>query len=145
MARLPSEIPITARVRIPAREITLSYARSGGPGGQHVNKTATKVLLRWNVPASAALDEDTRARLIARLGSRLTEEGDLLVTSERHRDQSRNVDDAVAKLVTLLRAALRRPKRRRATRPTAGSRERRLQSKKQRGALKRDRRPPASE
>ena len=145
MARLPSELEVTDRIRIPAHEIDLSYARSGGPGGQHVNKTSTKVLLRWNLPASGALPDEERARLVEKLATRLTEEGDLLVTSERHRDQSSNVEDALAKFVELLRAALRRPKRRRKTKPTASSKRKRLEGKRRRSDIKRRRQRPGGD
>ncbi len=145
MPRLPATIDVSDRVRIPAHEVELSYARSGGPGGQHVNKTSSKVLLRWNPTTSEALSEEDRQRLVAKLASRLTEEGDLLITSERNREQSRNVDDAVAKLVDVVRAALKRERKRRKTKPTRASQQRRLDSKKRRGETKRGRRRPSSE
>lgn len=143
MSRLPAEIRITRRLVIPASEIELSYARSGGPGGQHVNRTATKVQLRWNLPASAAPTDADRARLAERLASRLTKDGDVLVSSERHRDQGRNVEDALERFVALLKRALARPRPRKKTRPTKASRERRLDEKRRRGATKRDRRRPS--
>jgi len=142
MARLPAEIRITHRVRIPASEVELSYARSGGPGGQHVNKTASKVQLRWNARTSAALSDADRELLETRLGSRLTKDGELIVASERHRDQSRNVEDAVARFAELVRRAIRRPTVRKKTRPSAASRERRLEDKRRRAQRKRQRRTP---
>jgi ribosome-associated protein len=142
MARLPSEIKITNRVRIPESEVELSYARSGGPGGQNVNKTATKVQLRWNPRSSTALSAEDLALLETRLASRLTKDGELLVSSERYRDQGRNVDDAVERLVHLVRRAIRRPTPRKKTRPTKASRERRLAGKRRRSELKRQRREP---
>jgi len=145
MPRLPAHIEVTERVRIPAHEVELSYARSGGPGGQHVNKTSSKVLLRWSPASSGALDEDERARVLTKLASRLTEEGELLLTSERHREQSRNVEDVVARLAAVVRAALERPRARRKTRPTTASKQRRLAAKRQRGDTKRKRRPPSAE
>jgi len=145
MSRLPATLDVSAHLRIPAQEVELTYARSGGPGGQHVNKTSSKVLLRWNVNTSAAPREPDRVRLLERLASRLTQEGDLLVTSERHREQSRNVDDAVAKFIEVLRAALRRPRARRATKPTKASQRRRLEGKRRRSEAKRGRRRPTSE
>jgi ribosome-associated protein len=145
MSRLPAIIEVNERVRIPAHEVALSYARSGGPGGQHVNKTSSKVLLRWSPATSTALGEDDRARILAKLASRLTEEGELLLTSERHREQSRNVEDAVARLVEVVREALKRPRKRRATKPTGASKRRRLDTKRQRGDTKRQRQRPSSE
>jgi len=140
MPRLPPEIRITERVRISSAEIELSYARSGGPGGQHVNKTSSKVLLRWNLTTSQALRDEDRAWLGERLATRLTEDGDLLVTSDKHRDQGRNVDDAVTRFAELLREALRRPKPRRKTKPSRSSQRKRMDEKRRRGDLKRQRR-----
>ena len=145
MPRLPNEIRITARVRVYPHEVGLSYARSGGPGGQHVNKTSTKVLLRWNLETTAALTEEQRARVRQKLASRLTEDGELLVTSERYRDQSRNVDDAVAKFAALLRDALHVPRKRKATKPTRASQKRRMDAKRRRGDIKKQRRRPGSD
>lgn len=140
MSRLPSHLEISARVRIPASELRLSYARSGGPGGQHVNKTESKVLVRWSVLRSEALGEHDRAWLLERLAPALTREGDLLVSSDRHRDQGRNVQDALGRLAERVRSALRRPRKRAKTKPSAGARARRLDGKRKRGALKRQRR-----
>lgn len=142
MPRLPAEIRVTRRVRVFPHEVALSYARSGGPGGQHVNKTSTKVLLRWNLETTAALTEEQRERVRAKLAHRLTEDGELLVTSEAYRDQSRNVDDAVAKFAAILRDALHVPRPRKATKPTKASKRRRLDAKRRRGDIKRRRRPP---
>lgn len=145
MARLPSEIRITERLRIPAGEIGLSYARSGGPGGQHVNKTSSKVLLRWNLTRSTAPSDFERARLEESLASRLTEDGDLLLTSERHREQSRNVEDVLARFTEMLRKGLERPKPRKNTRPSRRQKQRRLDDKRRRGDIKRQRRPGSGE
>jgi ribosome-associated protein len=140
VSRLPTEIVVTDRVRVPGREIALSYARSGGPGGQHVNRTESKVLLRWNPFASAALNDVDRALLRERLGPRLTGDGDLLITSETHRDQSRNVADALERFVRLVRDAIRRPTPRKKTKPSRGARERRLEAKKRTSGRKESRR-----
>jgi ribosome-associated protein len=142
MARLPDELVVNDRVRIPARELDLSYARSGGPGGQHVNKTETKVVLRWRAAETEALDDADRAWVLRRLASRLTTEGELVVTSETHRDQRRNVEDALDRMAALVREALHRPKRRKKTRPSRAARQRRLDEKKRRGERKRERRKP---
>jgi ribosome-associated protein len=140
VSRLPAEIVVTERVRVPARELALSYARSGGPGGQHVNRTESKVLLRWAPFVSVALDDVDRALLRQRLGPRLTADGELLVTSETHRDQSRNVDDAVERFARLVRDAIRRPTPRKRTKPSRASRERRLDAKRHRSSRKASRR-----
>jgi len=142
MPRLPPIVEVSDRVRIPSAEIELSYARSGGPGGQHVNKTASKVLLRWNVRDSAALRDEDRARLEEKLAPRLTESGDLVLTSNTHREQGRNVDEVVARLVTLLKEALHRPRPRKKTRPSRAARQRRMDEKRKRGDLKQQRRRP---
>jgi ribosome-associated protein len=142
VSRLPSVVEVTGRVRIPASELSLSFARSGGPGGQHVNRTATKVQLRWNLRASAALSEGDRAWLEGRLAARLTVEGDLIVASERHRDQRRNVEDALERFRETLRRALARPRPSKRTKPARVARERRLEEKKRRARTKRDRRTP---
>jgi ribosome-associated protein len=141
MARVPAEIRVSESVRVPGSEIALSYARSGGPGGQHVNRTSSKVLLRWSLDASRALTVEQVDRLRTRLASRLTAEGDLLLTSDRHRDQARNVADVLERFVRVLREGLRRPRVRKATRPTRASQERRLVAKRRRSERKRDRRP----
>jgi ribosome-associated protein len=145
MARLPSRIVVPGGIEIPASEITLSYARSGGPGGQHVNRTSTKVLLRWNPGQSRALGDVQRERVLKRLGHRLTKDGDLLLTSERYRDQSRNVVDAVERLRALVARALKPPKTRKQTRPSRASRERRLSAKRQVSEQKRSRRSAPDE
>jgi ribosome-associated protein len=140
VSRVPTEIRITERVRVPGAEVSLSFARSGGPGGQHVNRTETKVLLRWNAIASGALTPEDRSWLLQRLGSRLTSEGELLITSETHRDQRQNVEEALRRFADVVRAAIHRPVPRKKTRPSRGSKERRLSAKRRRGGIKRDRR-----
>ena len=131
---------VTAELAIPARELRVTFSRSGGPGGQNVNKVETKVQLRWNPAGSAALSDADRSWLLRRLGGVLTADGDLLVTSNRTRDQARNREDAEDKLAEMLRAALRRPKRRRATRPSQAALQRRIDEKKARSRLKQARR-----
>lgn len=145
VAGVMSHLVVNSRLTIPAAELQISFARSGGPGGQNVNKVATKVELRWNPAASAVLSDRDRAWLQERLGSRLTAAGELLITSSKTRDQAKNRDDARAKMAAIIRTALQRPKIRRQTRPSRGSVERRLQDKKQRSERKRSRRPPHEE
>jgi ribosome-associated protein len=133
-------VVVTPRLTIPAAEIAVAFTRSGGPGGQNVNKVASKVELRWHPAYSAALDERDRAWLLTRLGGRLAADGALIVTSTHTRDQHKNRDDAMSKLALIVRAALERPKLRRATRPTRASKARRVAAKRHRSEIKRGRR-----
>lgn len=126
--------------RIPADEVEELASRSSGPGGQHVNTSATRVSLRWDISTSRGLDERTRARLLDKLGSRLSRAGVLVVHADRHRSRRRNLEDAHARLFELVRAALHQAPPRRPTGPTRGSKKRRIEQKRQRGALKRLRR-----
>ncbi len=131
---------VNHRIRIPLSEFEFSYARSSGPGGQNVNKVSSKAQLRWPVLSSPSLPPDVRARLISRFSSRITTEGELLIVSQRYRDQQRNTADCLDKLAGLLRSVASAPKTRRPTRPSRGSVERRLQSKQQQARKKQDRR-----
>jgi ribosome-associated protein len=131
---------VTPRLVIPAAELDLAFARSGGPGGQNVNKVSSKVDLRWNPTTSSALTADDRAWLLRAIGNRLTTDGTLIVTSTKTRDQLQNREDALAKLVLIVRSALFRPKPRRATRPSRASKRRRLDDKRHRSEIKRGRR-----
>jgi ribosome-associated protein len=130
------------RIVIPESEIAVEVSRSGGPGGQNVNKVASKVQIRWNPAASASLPEPVRARLLAAVGSKLTKEGELLISSSRTRDQGRNLEDCLEKLRNLILASVKPPKVRRATKPTLGSQVRRVASKIKRSAAKKNRRAP---
>jgi len=131
---------VNARLVLPAEELSIAFTRSGGPGGQNVNKVATRVQLRFSIAESKVLGETRRARLTERLSSRLTREGELLITSSRHRERERNIEDARERMAEVLREALQVQKKRRATKPTRGSKKRRLDTKRQRGQVKRDRR-----
>ena len=133
------DLRVTDRIWIPEGELRVAFARSGGPGGQNVNKVNSKVELRWTPATSAAFGEDDRAWLLGKLAGRLTNSGELLVTSERTRDQAKNREDAQAKLAAIVAAALFRPKKRRATRPTRGSKERRIGEKRHRAEIKKSR------
>ncbi len=127
--------------RVPEDELELRATRSRGPGGQHVNRAATRVEVRWNVARSPTLDEGQRARLLDKLGNRLDTRGTLRVVSDRHRSQYRNRLEAVRRLNELVAAALRRSPPRRKTAPPAAATERRLEEKRRRGEAKRQRRP----
>lgn len=133
-------IAINSHIGIPDSELSWSFVRSGGPGGQNVNKVASRAVLRWNVRTSPSLPADVKARLEAQQPGRITTEGDLIVSSQRFRDQERNRQDCVDKLRELVRQALHVPKKRKKTRPTRGSQERRLLTKRHRSATKSSRR-----
>jgi ribosome-associated protein len=133
-------LEITNHVRIPDEEFSWRFVRSGGPGGQNVNKVASKAVLRWNFVASPSLPDDIKARLQQQQRRRITSDGDLLLTSQRYRDQERNRLDCLDKLAEMLRAAAVVPKKRRKTKPSRGAHERRLAAKKRRSALKSSRR-----
>lgn len=132
-------------VVIPAAELSFEVSRGGGPGGQNVNKVATRVTLRFDVAGSPSLSDSVRDLLRERLGSRLTNEGVLVLHASEHRDQPRNRSAAVSRFVHLLTEALTPVKPRRATRPTRGSVERRIQARKRRSDVKRQRRPPRAD
>jgi ribosome-associated protein len=124
---------------IPESELHWSYARSSGPGGQNVNKTATKATLRWDVLHSPALPDDVRQRFLRAYASRVTREGELVIQAQRQRDQARNAADCVARLAEMLRAVARPRRTRKPTRPGRSAVERRLSEKRRRSRAKRDR------
>jgi ribosome-associated protein len=134
------ELDIAPHVRIPFREFSWSAARSSGPGGQNVNKVSSKVVLRWKPADSPALPADVRDRFLNRYRSRLTDDGDLILASDRFRDQPKNRHDCLDKLAAMIRAVLHPPKVRRATKPSAGSQRRRLAEKRLRSQKKESRR-----
>jgi ribosome-associated protein len=135
-------IRVTAAISLDPREIEESFVRAGGPGGQHVNTTSTAVQLRFDVRRSPSLPDDVRRRLERLAGSRLTREGVLVLQAQGQRSQLRNREEALARLVELVRAAARPPTPRKATKPTKASKRRRLDSKKKHGAMKAMRRAP---
>jgi ribosome-associated protein len=129
-------IRITPTISIDEREIEESFVRSSGPGGQNVNKLSTAVQLRFDARGSPNLPNDVRARLERLAGRRLTREGVIVIIAQRHRTQERNRQDALDRLVELIQAAAVAPIPRRKTKPTRGSRERRLETKKHRSSIK---------
>jgi ribosome-associated protein len=129
-------IRIDARISIDERELEERFIRASGPGGQNVNKLASAVQLRFDVRGSRSLPDDVRSRLERLAGRRLTRQGVLVIAAQRHRTQERNRQDALDRLIELIRRAAVAPRPRRATRPSAGSRERRLQGKKRRSSIK---------
>jgi ribosome-associated protein len=131
-----AEIRVSETLCIPDDEIVETASRSRGPGGQHVNKTETRVTLRWSVAASRALSAEQRARLLRALAGRLTQRGELVVRCDRFRSRGRNRDFARQRLAELVRESLRVRTPRIGTRPTRGSAERRLAAKRGRGERK---------
>lgn len=125
------DLRVNDRVTIPARDLSWSAARSSGPGGQNVNKVASKVDLRFDLRGTDALIGPVKARLRALTKNQLDKDGRLIVTSQATRDQSRNLEDARDKLAALVRQALVRPKARRKTKPSKRAKQRRLNAKKQ--------------
>jgi len=142
IARPAAPIRITHSIALDPSEIVESFVRAGGPGGQHVNTTSTAVQLRFDVRRSPNLPADVRHRLERMAGSRLTRDGVLVLHAQSHRSQKRNREEALARLVALVRAAARPPVPRKPTKPTRSSKRRRLDSKKKHGALKALRRSP---
>jgi ribosome-associated protein len=136
---VPDDLELRPGLVIPAGELRAEAARGGGPGGQNVNKVSSKVVLRFAPLASRAFDGAQRARLAERLGSRLSSRGELVIHASRHRERLRNLEDARDRLARTLLAALARPERRVATRPTRGSQRRRLEGKRRRSDVKRSR------
>jgi ribosome-associated protein len=137
-------IRITPSVAIDERAITENFVRASGPGGQNVNKVSTAVQLRFD-PASSGLPGDVQARLKSLAGKRFTQQGTVLITAQRHRTQERNRQAALESLIRLIERAAEPPVRRIATRPTAASRRRRLQTKTHRARVKQARAAPADD
>lgn len=136
---------ITPTLQIPDDEFTWSFARSGGPGGQNVNKVASKAVLRWNIAATAVLPPDVKNRLRLQQKRFFTQDGELIITSQLTRDQDRNRDDCLEKLRSIILQALVVPKARKKTKPSRGSKRRRLQDKKRRAEVKQGRRGPVQD
>ena len=130
---------------VPEAELRVRASRAGGPGGQHVNKAATRIEVVWDVATSPSLSDDQRTRLLERLQSRLDRRGRLRVVAEEFRSQARNRGAAIERLRALVTDALRVRRRRKPTRPPAGAAERRLEDKRRRAVRKRERRPPTED
>ncbi len=135
-------IQITPSLQFDERELSFDFIRSSGPGGQNVNKVATAVQLRFDIAHSESLPADVGRRLLKFAGQRVTMEGILIIEAKRHRTQEENREDAIQRFYDLLRKAAAKPKSRRKTKPTPASREKRLQTKKRRGEIKRTRSAP---
>ncbi len=130
-------IRITHTISIDEGEIGFDFVRSSGPGGQNVNKVATAAQLRFDVAATQSFSDEVKHRLAKLAGRRMTDDGILIIDARRYRTQSKNRDDAMDRFVELIRTAAVRPKKRKPTRPTRASKERRLKGKKQRSETKR--------
>ncbi|HEY7688381.1 MAG TPA: alternative ribosome rescue aminoacyl-tRNA hydrolase ArfB [Dongiaceae bacterium] len=130
-------IPVTGRIKLDESELDFSFIRASGPGGQNVNKVSSAVRLRFDASHSPSIPDDVRSRLIRLAGRRITEAGEIIITAQSHRSQERNRQDALDKLIDLIRRAAVPPVPRRATRPTSASRKKRLESKARRSRLKR--------
>ena len=138
-------IVINGRLTIPKAELTYRASRAGGPGGQHVNTSSTRVELLWNPGQSTVLDDATRTRLVERLAARLDGEGMIRIVASENRSQLKNRQAAAERLAELVRQALVVPKKRKATKPSRGAKEARLGEKKQRSEKKAQRRRPVDE
>jgi ribosome-associated protein len=135
-----THLTVTPTLRIPRAELSYRASRAGGPGGQHVNTSSTRIELLWDLPNSMAVTDDERRRIQTRLAARLDAEGNVRVAASDRRSQLQNREAADARLASLVRNALHVPKKRRATAPTKASKERRLSEKKRHSEKKKNRR-----
>jgi len=136
-------LSINSKIKIPLREFEFSFSRSSGPGGQNVNKLNTKALLRWSIRSTPSLPPGVRERFIEKYKRRITGDGDLLITSQRFRDQGRNVADCLAKLRDMILTVEAAPKYRKKTKPSRGSKVRRRKAKELNSQKKQRRKPPS--
>jgi ribosome-associated protein len=130
---------VNDRIQIPDEELQFSFARSGGPGGQNVNKVSSKAILRWDLRLNTTVPIEVKDRLRALQRNRVTVEGELVIQAQNYRDQERNKLECLERLREMLLEAASLPKKRRPSRPTRGSKERRLKAKKHRSSLKSER------
>lgn len=135
-----STLVVTPRLHVPLAEFEWSFARSSGPGGQNVNKVNSKAQLRWKVAENTSLPEGVRERFKSQFGNRISQEGDLVLVSQRYRDQPKNIEDCLAKLREMLLQVAAAPKRRRPTKPSRAAKQRRLNEKKAKSERKATRR-----
>ena len=138
-------IDVAAGISVDEKDIVERFVLASGPGGQHVNKNATAVQLQLDVTCVRGISETARIRLVRLAGKRLSSEGVLTIVSRLYRSQARNREDALRRLIELIRRSLQQPVKRRPTRPTKGSQQRRLDQKGQRGSLKKSRKKPGAE
>ena len=136
---------VNKQIQVPLRELNFTFTRSSGPGGQNVNKLNTKSTLRWDIQATGCLPDDVKQRFLTQFRHRITRDGHLVITSQRFRDQGRNVADCLGKLRQLVLSVATRPKLRKPTKPTKASRTRRLNDKQANARRKQLRRPPRGE
>lgn len=133
---MENDLPIKNGIVIPSHELEITASRAGGPGGQHVNKTSTRITIRWNVPKTMALNDEQKERVLQKLQTRLTKDGDLIVHNSASRSQQQNKEMALARLAQEVRQALHVPKKRMATHVSKAKKEARLYAKTHRGSIK---------
>lgn len=136
-------LEVNDQIVIPDAEFHFTFARSGGPGGQNVNKVNSKAMLQWDVLRSPSIPDDIRQRFLAAYPRRLTKDGSVMIGSQRYRDQARNITDCLNRLRDLILSVVEAPMQRKATRPSRGAKQRRLTEKKARSERKQGRRPPS--
>jgi len=141
----PNDLRIKNGIIIPGNELKITASRAGGPGGQHVNKTSTAITIRWNIKNTQSLNDEQKDRVLTKLQSQLTSEGDLIVRNRSSRSQQKNKEAALKQLATTIRKALHVPKKRMATRVSKAAQEERLRVKAQRSKVKKLRRTKYSD
>ncbi len=143
--RYNDRMEISGTISVPDDEFLFTFARSGGPGGQNVNKVASKAILHWKLTENATLPADVKHRLLTHEANRINTEGELVIHGQRFRDQAKNVEDCLARLREMVLRALQAPRPRRPTKPTKGSRQRRLTDKRLQSRRKANRRGPSGD